>query len=263
MGLKDVLSKMKLVEMDAEPAAAPPPGAPPAGVPARTSPPFPSAGVPGSPGRPPSVDEILAGIAPLEPIDEKDLPAPPEGGGVGIPDFPDIYRSAGITEPRHGYTAHKVAEILSSDDFAGLDGKAKAAALAGFLKMNPSGPVPLADVVQDAVRRDQALDKFEQFLRTKLQGRQAEIEKENAKLQAEIDELTLQNREKMELNRQGLAQERSKIERWQTAKRIEERKLYDAVSPFVDGNPITLGAAAAEPGPAVPAAAVEPERNQG
>ena len=31
--------------------------------------------------------------------------------------------------------------------------RAKAAALTGFLNMNPSGPVPITDVVQDAVRR--------------------------------------------------------------------------------------------------------------
>jgi len=28
---------------------------------------------------------------------------------------------------------------------------------------------------------------------------------------------------------------------WETRKRIEERKLYDAVAPFVETNPVSLG----------------------
>jgi len=281
MGLKDVLSKMKLVELDsaaggeaaydpsggpAADLALPPLGATPrgAGV-AGAGPRAAGVGMAGAgsrgPGQGPSVEELLASVPAPRPIDEKKLPAD-EGGGVGIPDFPDIFKAAGITEPAHGYTAYKVLEILSSDGFSGLDPKSKAAALGGFLKMNPSGPVPLADIIQDAVRRDQALDKFEEFLKAKLQGRNAEVEKENAKLQAEIDQLTLRNREKMEQNRQSLAGERGKIERWQAVKRLEEKKLFDAVSPFVESNPVSLGPAAAttapaaapSPGPAVPPA---------
>lgn len=265
MGLRDVLSKMKLVEFDAAAGGAPPDlsGGPVAdlAMPPLAEPPRGMAGNPaprpsGPRGAPPpqSVEELLASVPAPRPIDEKSLPAG-EGGGVGIPDFPDIFRAAGITEPAHGYTAYKVLEILSSDGFAGLEPKAKAAALAGFLKMNPTGPVPLADIIQDAVRRDQALDKFEDFLKAKLEGRRTEIEKENAKLQSEIDALTLRNREKMEQNRQSLAGERGKVERWQAVKRLEEKKLFDAVSPFVDSNPVSLGPAAARPPePAAPPA---------
>ena len=141
----------------------------------------------------PSVEDLLASVPAPRPIDEKSLPTE-EGGGVGIPEFPDIFRAAGMTDPAHGYSAYKVLKIFSSQGFTALEPKAKAAALAGFLNMNPSGPVPVADIIQDAVRRDQALDKFEEFLSQapswpKLQ----QIDKDNAKLQAEIDTLTLKN----------------------------------------------------------------------
>ena len=144
-------------------------------------------------------------------------------------------------------------EILSSLEFANLDSRAKAAALAGFLKMNPSGPVPISDVVQDAVRRDQALDKFEDFLRTKLKARAEQIEKENHDLQAEIDALATKNREAMEANRKTLAAEEERLARWQVRKRIEERRLFDAVSPFVETNPITTGDAKPAAAPSQPA----------
>lgn len=255
MGLREVLSKMKIVEItpDEMVPATPAPSPRPSGL-----------GQP--PAQPTDIRELLGALAPPPEIDEKILAAEtraakPEGaedgegdGGVDIPDFPAIYKAAGIQDPPHGYTAQKVLEILSSPGFSSLDSKAKAAALAGFLKMNPTGPVPIGDVVQDAVRRDQALDRFEDFLRTKLKSRTEEMEKENARLQAEIDELVRRNREKMDANRQALEAEEAKLARWQLAKKSEERKLFDAVSPFVEANPITTGESSKpsmpQPGPA-------------
>lgn len=255
MGLKEVLSKMKIVELEPEPAS--------------SSPSPPAAAGRAVPGPPTDIRELLGSIPPPKEIDETSLAAAaqrsarPEGEpeeAPEIPDFPAVFKAAGIADPPHGYTAYKVLEILSSPEFANLDSKAKAAALSGFLKMNPSGPVPIADVVQDAVRRDQALDKFEDFLRTKLKARTEQIEQENRDLQAEIDALAMRNRERMEANRRALAEEEGRFARWQISKRIEERKLFDAVSPFVEANPISTGEAKA-PAPAPPPQ--EPQENQG
>lgn len=254
MGLKEVLSKMKIVEMEPEVGVRLP--SPPGSAPT---------------GQPTDIRELLGTLAPPPEIDEKafasaaSASSSAEGGGdaasgrtgsigeiagMDIPDFLAIYRAAGIQDPAHGYTAHKVLEILSSSDFANLDSRAKAAALAGFLRMNPTGPVPIADVVQDAVRRDQALDRFEDFLRTKLKARTEEVEKENARLQSEIDELVRRNREAMESNRRALEGEEARLAQWQLTKKAEERRLFEAVSPFVETNPITTGGAAAPPAPA-------------
>lgn len=260
MGLKEVLSKMKIVEIAPDEAT----------LDSRPSRP---ASSPGGPAGPPTdIRELLGTLQPPPEIDEKVLaeeaanarpaegaPAA-EGGevaGIDIPDFVAIYKAAGIQDPGHGYTAHKVLEILSASDLANLDSRAKAAALAGFLRMNPTGPVPITDVVQDAVRRDQALDRFEDFLRTKLKARTEAMEKENARLQAEIDELVRRNREAMEANRRALEEEEARLARWQLTKKAEERRLFEAVSPFVETNPITTGEAAA-PAPE-PAAGSAPE----
>ncbi|HSS52855.1 MAG TPA: hypothetical protein VLX28_28260, partial [Thermoanaerobaculia bacterium] len=218
MGLKEVLSKMKLVEISPEEAEA------------TAGPVLASRQPPSSlPGPPTDIRELLGTLPEPPVIDEKKLPAPSEEGGDEIPDFTAIYRAAGVTDPAHGYTAYKVLEIFASPGFATLDARAKAAALTGFLNMNPSGPVPVTDIVQDAVRRDQALDKFEEFLRSKLTSRSDRIDKDNAQLQAEIDEVSRRNREKMEANRVALETEQARLSRWQAVKRAEERKLYDAV----------------------------------
>jgi hypothetical protein len=237
MGLKDVLEKMKLVEVEGEEAAAAPTPQAPA---ARRAPTAPRA----------SMTEILGSVPPPAKIDEQTLPAT---AGGDIPDFPAIYQASGVTDPPHGFSAYKVLEILSSPDFAALDPRAKAAALSGFLKMNPTGPVPLSDVIQDAVARDRALDNFEQFLAKKLESRAEELSKENAALQAEIDELTRRNQEKMGANRAALDQEKQRLAQWQARKRIEERKLFDAVGPFVEQNPVSVGTASGvAPGPTPP-----------
>jgi hypothetical protein len=244
MGLKEVLSKMKIVELSPDEMAA---------VAA------PDAGNPPPPSGPPGDIRDLLGTMPEAPaIDERKLAAAGGGEGDDIPDFPAIYQAAGVADPAHGYSAYKVLEIFASPGFAALDTRAKAAALTGFLNMNPSGPVPVTDIVQDAVRRDQALDKFEEFLRKKLEDRSQQIDKDNAQLQAEIDEVSRRNREKMEANRVAAETEQTRLSRWLVAKRAEERKLFDAVNPFVEKNPITT---AETPRPAAPAAAPE-ERQQ-
>lgn len=265
MGLKEVLSKMKIVEMEASPPSGlNVPSGPPAGI---GSIPFPGGPIPGA-GT--DIRDLLGTLPPPREIDEKVLaqeaakaaPEGEEGDVPDIPDFPAVYQAAGVTDPPHGYTAYKVLEILNSPDFANLDSKAKAAALTGFLKMNPAGAVPIADVVQDAVRRDQALDKFEELLRKKLRARTEQIEEDNRRLQAEIDDLALRNREKMDANRKELAGEEERLARWQVTKRIEERKLFDAVAPFVEANPVSTGEART-PAPEPPKPQEETQGTQG
>lgn len=246
MGLKEVLSKMKIVEVEDAPAA----------YDGRDDPTVPSVSGPAlSPSSlksaPNDIRDLLGSMPPAREIDVKALPPESREGGE-IPDFPAVFKAAGISDPPHGYSAYKVLEILSSPEFANLDSKAKAAALSGFLKMNPTGPVPISDVVQDAVRRDQALDKFEDFLRGKLKSRTDQIEKENRDLQAEIDALAMRNRETMDSNRKALTAEEERFARWQVIKRIEERKLFDAVAPFVETNPISTGSTGASPSAAAP-----------
>jgi hypothetical protein len=253
MGLKEVLSRMKIVELDPDEIAAAAPS--PAGS---------SAPAPKPPAGTVDINELLGSIPETPAIDERKLGAAAAavGGGADdegadIPDFPSIYKAAGVTDPPHGYGAYKVLEIFSSPGFATLDLRAKAAALTGFLNMNPSGPVPITDIVQDAVRRDQALDKFEEFLRLKQASRSQQIDKDNAQLQAEIDEVTRRNREKMEANRAALEAEQGRLSRWLTLKRTEERKLFDAVNPFVEKNPISTADTPS------PAAVADPKRNPG
>jgi hypothetical protein len=239
---------MKLVEVEesATPAAPPPPPARSAGS---VSPP--AVRRPAGPAAParPNLGEVMKSVPPPKAVDEAALPAGAASGLGDIPDFAAIYKASGVAAPAHGFSAEKVLEIFSSPEFEPLEPRAKAAALMGFLKMNPSGPVPIAEVIQDALKRDQALDGFEGFLAKKLEQRRAQLDQENEGLQREIDEVTRRNKEKMDQNRRALDSEKERFATWQARKRIEERRLFDAVAPFVEENPVTLGAGAASPKP--------------
>jgi len=275
MGLKEVLSKLRLVEIHEPSAAAPAAGRATGGAPAAGS----------SDG--PELEELLRSLPPPKPVDEAALArrrrapsAPPVGesprsaavtasgtdsgeggsggpgavGGAGIPatdelelpDFPSVYEAAGIPDPPHGFTAFKVLEMLQSPGLAELPPQAKASALAGFLKMNPGGPVAIGEVIQDAVRRDQALDRFEQFLQAKVAERQAAVERANAQLQAEIDALAERHRATMAANSRAVGDLAARLSEWSAGKRVEERRLQSAVAPFVDGNPISTDSADGE-----------------
>jgi hypothetical protein len=219
MGLKQVLSKLKLVELD---SPAKRPAAAAAAQPA------------------PSMDQILADLPAAPEIDTAALPkSTAESGAIAIPSFAEIYRAAAIEDPAHGFSAGKVLEMLRAPELAALEVKAKAAALQGFLKMNPTGPVAIADIIRDAVRRDQALDKFEELLRSKLAELATRTENDNAVLQSEIDELQRRHRARMEENRRQLDAERQRLDAWVETKRAEEARLAEAVAPFVEGNPIS------------------------
>ena len=242
MGLRDVLEKMKLVEMEPQPRArAPPPRsgqaatAPTSTGRAQAKPPEGAAARPRE-----TIEQMLASLPPAPKVEKRLLtPAAGPGPGEDEPDFSAIYRAANVQEPPHGFTAYKVLEMLESDRLRSLDLTARAAAIQGFLEMNPGGPVPLRDVIQDAVRRDQALDAYEESLRQGWAARAQEVDKQNAELQAELDALLQRNREKIDANRKALEVEHEQFVRWQARKRIEERRLFEAVAPFVEENPIT------------------------
>ena len=187
--------------------------------------------------RPGRLDEILAGdrAARAEPARARRC------GRSQIPDFAAVYRAAGIVDPPHGFSAFKVLEILRLRELAALEPKAKAAALAGFLKMNPAGPVPIADVMQDAVRRDQALDKFEEFLRAQAGERAREIERETRRCRPRSTSSRAATASGWRRTARRSDERAASASRpGRPRKRIEERSSVDAVAPFVERNPVSL-----------------------
>jgi Asp-tRNA(Asn)/Glu-tRNA(Gln) amidotransferase A subunit family amidase len=154
----------------------------------------------------------------------------------------DIYTSAQIAAPAHGYTVLKVAEMLQSEHIRALPPDVKRKSI--LVALEAAG-VSVDEIVQDAVHRDRALDTYERVLQKNLDELRAEKQAENARLEQEIAERLSELRTRIDQNNQGVAGELENLHAWQARKQDEERRIAEAVSYFVSENPITATAATA------------------
>ncbi len=158
----------------------------------------------------------------------------------------EIYQAAEIQPPAHGFTIEKVAEMLHSEHIRDLPRDVKRSSV--LVALDAVG-APIQDVIQDAVKRDQALDTFERLQEQALQRLESQKEQENQQIQAEIDRLLAEHRARIKANNDELAKEKERFFAWRLKKQEEEQKIADAVSYFVTENPITTGGRASAPVP--------------
>jgi hypothetical protein len=156
--------------------------------------------------------------------------------------FAEIYQAAEIQAPTHGFTIFKIAEMLKSEHIRTLPVEIKRSSV--LLALDAAG-VKLQEVIEDAVRRDRALDTFETVQQRALDQLEARKSEENKKLQAEADRVINELRGKIQANNDEVAKERERMQTWRLQKQQEERRIADAVAPFATENPISVGPAAA------------------
>ena len=107
--------------------------------------------------------------------------------------------------------------------------------------------VDIKEVIQDAIRRDRALDTYErvqQHAAEELEGRKS---KENTDIQAQIDKYVTEQRAKIQANNEAISREKERFTSWRLKKQQEEKKIAEAVGYFVSENPITTGDVNAPP----------------
>jgi hemerythrin superfamily protein len=148
----------------------------------------------------------------------------------------EIYEAAEIRPPAHGYTILKVAEMLKSEHIRNLPREVKRSSI--LVALEAAG-ASLDEVIQDAVRRDRALDAFETVQQRALEELEARKAQENQQIQAELDRLVAEYRARMQANNDAVAAERERFYGWRLQKQEEEQKIAEAVSYFVSENPIT------------------------
>ena len=150
--------------------------------------------------------------------------------------FADIYSSAQISMPSHGFTVLKVADMLQSEHIRALPADVKRKSILVALD---AAAVPVTEIVEDAVRRDRALDTYERVLQKHLDDLRVQKQAENSALEEEINQRVAELRGRIEANNQEVAQETSSLEAWRSRKQAEEERIADAVQHFVSENPIT------------------------
>lgn len=182
-----------------------------------------------------SVAEIAATVAPAPEFKQ------PVANALS---FDDIYDAAGIQTPAHRYTILKIADMLESEHIRGMAAPVKRSSI--LVALDAAG-VKINDIIQDAVRRDRALDAFEALQARALDKLEAEKNKEVAQIQAEMDRYLAEQKARLEKSQQDVVREKERMRAWRDAKRREEQRIATAVSYFALDQPISVSPAEAAP----------------
>jgi hypothetical protein len=198
-------------------------------------------------GRPPA----SAGAAPAAPTRVADLPiqaTPQPVFETPVADptaLLDIYAAARIAAPSHGYTILKVADMLKSEHLRDLPQDVRRKSI--LVALDAAG-VPVTEIVEDAVRRDRALDAYERVLEKTVEELRTKTAEENRRLEDEVNRQLAQLKAQIEENGHLLREEETNLTAWRAGKRQEETRIADAVSYFVSENPVTTDASPARNG---------------
>lgn len=160
--------------------------------------------------------------------------------------FDEIYQAAEIPPAPQGYSIMKVAEMLQSEHIRSMPTDVKRSSV--LVALDAAG-VDIKDIIQDAVRRDKALDGYERVQERAITDLEARKNQENAQIQAELDKYVAEQRAKIQSNNDDVTKEKERFFGWRLKKQQEEKKISDAVAPFVTENPITTGAGSVPPAP--------------
>jgi len=165
--------------------------------------------------------------------------------------FDEIYKAAEIPPAPQGYSIMKIADMLQSEHIRTMPADVRRSSV--LVALDAAG-VDIKDVIQDAVRRDRALDTYERVQEKALSQLEAQKTQENTQIQAEIDKYVSEQRSKIQANNDEVTKEKERFFGWRLKKQQEEKKISDAVAPFVTENPITTSNSgstppASKPGP--------------
>jgi hypothetical protein len=152
--------------------------------------------------------------------------------------FDEIYKAAEIPPAPQGYTILKISQMLESEHIRNLPSDVRKSSV--LVALDAAG-VDIKDVIQDAVRRDRALDGYERVQQRAAEELEARKSKENSDIQAQIDKYVTEQRAKIQGNNEEVSREKERFTGWRLKKQQEEKKIAEAVGYFVAENPITTG----------------------
>jgi hypothetical protein len=132
--------------------------------------------------------------------------------------FDDIFKAAGIQPTPTGWNAERLHQYLNNDRMRAMD---RSEAQKETLRMLAVEKVDAADLVKDAISRDQALDAYEDFISRKRDQRVRNLEEQRKRIELEI------------------AADEKRWDEWRKQKRQRERDLAYAVGYLIDRPVIT------------------------
>jgi hypothetical protein len=146
----------------------------------------------------------------------------------------DIYRAAGITSPRRGYSIGKVVEMLRSEHLRGASRELRRAAV--LMALDAAG-VSVDEVLQDAKVRQEAVDAYATEQRKHAEAQWARKAEENLQIQAELELVKAHYGERIRRNLDGVAREKATFGSWLKMKEQETQGMAEAVEQVLKAPP--------------------------
>jgi hypothetical protein len=140
--------------------------------------------------------------------------------------FEDIFKAAGHNEEKAGWTVERLQEFLNSDRIREMS---RDDAQRATLHMLTEEKVDAADIVKDAIFRDQALDAFEDSLSRKRQLWRTDQQQLLSDLSARMKQVESE-----------MAAEEERWKEWRQQKRQRERDMAYAVGFLIDRPVISI-----------------------
>ncbi len=164
--------------------------------------------------------------------------------------YEDIYHGAGILNPPSGYGIQKVVEMLNSDRIRDLSNDIKRVSV--LMALDAAG-ASVDDVLQDATRRQQALDAYEAGQRRQLEELENRKAQENSQIEAELERLRTHYEERVQRNRDQLERQKEVLRNWQMAMQHESQRISEVIdlcrNPSVSAAAAATGSAMSHPAP--------------
>ena len=154
-------------------------------------------------------------------------PAEESGASFQVELLPmeDIYRAAGIINPRRGYSINKVVEMLHSEHIRGLSKEMRRAAV--LMALDAAG-TPIDEVLQDAKARQDALDSYEAEQRKQVEAEWARKAEENVQIEAELERVKAHYMARISRNLNAVAREKATFSSWLAMKQQESQRMSEA-----------------------------------
>lgn len=140
--------------------------------------------------------------------------------------YEDIYHAAGIMNPQSGYGIRKVVEMLNSERIRDLSKDIQRASV--LMALDAAG-ASVDDLLQDATRRQQALNAYEEGQRKQLEEFEARKARENGQIEAEMQRITSHYAERIQQNKEEVTKHKEALHNWEAAKQSESERINEVI----------------------------------
>jgi len=140
--------------------------------------------------------------------------------------YEDIYHAAGIMNPASGYGIAKVVDMLNSDRIRDLSKEVKRASI--LMALDAAG-TRVDDVLADATRRQDALNRYEAGKKKQMEEFESAKAHEIKEVEEEMERVRAHYAERIQRNRDLVAQEKEGLRNWQMAMQHEIQRIAEVI----------------------------------